>query len=428
MARYDYDYMTRFHCIGPDCEDTCCTGWRVHLPKEDLDKLMPLIEKEGHRELADAIEILPEEERHDGNHGHLVHGKDGKCQMLDQGWCRLHRDLGEAMLPLVCATFPRLIIDTGKNRETSGRLSCPEVARLCLLADHAPTLVPDELPLPPLYETHSWAVQEQEPFRKNLEPTARIIRTLLDLSSFPLDERLYFVLYFCKRISPFMYMDCKKDPASRIERLGKRMADLGFLKNIAVGFNNDAHHSAQLIDFLFGILNANFVSAHYVRYNNLRLTLLRGLGKGEADPLACSGRITNETSLDDLFHRYQERKQVVLDRFGERINRYFTNFAVNYWLQHLYMGDPEIETPLRKFFVYLALSRILFFAHPEVVACTRIEEDEAAIARLDELIVEIIQVFMKTIDANVEVLHSILAAVKELKLEGMAELAAFIKI
>jgi len=41
------------------------------------------------------------------------------------------------MLPDICATFPRVVTKWGERVEVTGTLACPEVARLCLLAEDA---------------------------------------------------------------------------------------------------------------------------------------------------------------------------------------------------------------------------------------------------------------------------------------------------
>ena len=30
-------YVSRFSCIGPACEDNCCTGWRVSIDKKTFN-------------------------------------------------------------------------------------------------------------------------------------------------------------------------------------------------------------------------------------------------------------------------------------------------------------------------------------------------------------------------------------------------------
>ena len=32
------DHFDAFHCIGSDCEDTCCVGWIVHVDKPTYDR------------------------------------------------------------------------------------------------------------------------------------------------------------------------------------------------------------------------------------------------------------------------------------------------------------------------------------------------------------------------------------------------------
>ena len=33
------DYMSDFACIGGDCEDTCCAGWKVIVDRKNIPKI-----------------------------------------------------------------------------------------------------------------------------------------------------------------------------------------------------------------------------------------------------------------------------------------------------------------------------------------------------------------------------------------------------
>lgn len=132
-------YMSRFSCIGPACEDTCCHGWTVPLDPRtyqayqacDNAELKPLFEKHIQKltEKVDSISVAQI----------MMDDTDEKnCPFLDQqGLCNIHSKLGEEALSVTCFTFPRYANQIDGHLEISADLGCPEIARLVLGASDA---------------------------------------------------------------------------------------------------------------------------------------------------------------------------------------------------------------------------------------------------------------------------------------------------
>lgn len=130
-------YAARFQCIGPRCEDTCCASWTIHIDKKTYkayrqDKspeLGGLLAKNLVRIGADAA-----------THAYAVFRPSGdqqQCPIMQDGLCSIHKQLGESHLPDVCFTYPRQTHEVDGQFEQSLSLSCPEAARLALLAEDA---------------------------------------------------------------------------------------------------------------------------------------------------------------------------------------------------------------------------------------------------------------------------------------------------
>lgn len=130
-------YLARFRCVGPACEDTCCAGMQIAIDDASLAAW-------DARLGAARVDRAVDRERR-----RLRVLDDGACTQLDgERLCAIHRELGEDALPDTCALFPRVLQRAGDRLEVTGSLSCPELARLALLADDAHALV--ELPPSPL--------------------------------------------------------------------------------------------------------------------------------------------------------------------------------------------------------------------------------------------------------------------------------------
>lgn len=129
-------FVDRFRCIGSSCEDTCCAGWTIHVDKKTykayrkdavpaLDQLMSNLERiddSGSTDVYARIKTI---------------GPEANCSALQDGMCVVHANLGESYLSHVCHSYPRTNRRMGGQVEQMITLSCPEAARLALLAEDA---------------------------------------------------------------------------------------------------------------------------------------------------------------------------------------------------------------------------------------------------------------------------------------------------
>lgn len=422
-----FDYMKRFRCIGPQCEDTCCNGWEVSLYKQDFKKIETLLKSKP--ELAPYRQVLrakPANERVEEYHGELALTPQG-CGMMVDGWCLLHRDYGEGMLPRVCATYPRHFLDLTEHLEVHGRLSCPEVARLCLLEEAAPELTEDAEPsFPEIYETNDWVEKGRDFYRKSLEKVAATVLDLLAKPGYTTQEKSYFILYLVSKLEAFFDHEASTEVAGRLERTLER----GFLPeqfermkaNLAQVPLSDAVKT-----LLIGLINARLQGAQYGRYSQVIRTILRSYG-AEGSQLAADG-VLEPDDLPAMWRDFLNRRDLVQAAYAERMTRYLDRFAVNYWAQILYSGHQDLQAPMRKWLLYLAVTRFLWLSHPQVVAAAQAGMSEAEAAPvLDLAIVEVVQPLMKTIDANRVLSKSFLEAMDKLGFTSMTRLTELLSL
>ena len=130
-------YVQRFACTGAQCEDTCCSGWTVLIDKKTYQsyrqtKNPPLAGR------LDARVKRMRSQASDANYARIELRPDtGECPMLEERLCSVQNALGEDKLSNVCFTYPRKVQQAGDVCQQVLTLSCPEAARLALLADDA---------------------------------------------------------------------------------------------------------------------------------------------------------------------------------------------------------------------------------------------------------------------------------------------------
>lgn len=126
-------YMHQFSCIGSDCEDSCCAGWRVNIDEPTYKKyhrvqdheLTPLLSKNVTRNRSN-----PSQE----NYAKIKMNQKGACVFLTETkLCHIQLKLGEEYLSNTCAHYPRITNQVNGVLEKSATVSCPEIARLALL-------------------------------------------------------------------------------------------------------------------------------------------------------------------------------------------------------------------------------------------------------------------------------------------------------
>jgi lysine-N-methylase len=128
-------YAKQFRCIGAACEDACCSGWNVTIDRPTYQKYesLPAV----HPRLKECFTVLSESE---GRHARINLDPASRCPFFSpDSLCTIHRDFGESYLSETCTNYPRISRRIDGLIEKPLVLSCPEAARLVLLA---PELLP----------------------------------------------------------------------------------------------------------------------------------------------------------------------------------------------------------------------------------------------------------------------------------------------
>lgn len=101
------DYYKDFVCKGKECRDSCCMDWKVNIPMDQYFLLHGLSCNPKLKEKIDRTFrplVKPTNERY----AEIVHNHNGDCPMHKKdGYCLLHEQCGEEVLPWVCRYYPR---------------------------------------------------------------------------------------------------------------------------------------------------------------------------------------------------------------------------------------------------------------------------------------------------------------------------------
>ena len=136
-------YLARFECIGPACEDTCCSGFGIPVDAITFGRLSRVADPE----IAPLVRahVLPNADfapALGGAYASIQMQEDGDCPFLDaERLCAIQTKLGERYLFYACDTYPRMMRFVDGTAQVGATLGCPEAARLALLDPDAMALV-----------------------------------------------------------------------------------------------------------------------------------------------------------------------------------------------------------------------------------------------------------------------------------------------
>ena len=142
MRTYFLTGAEDFRCLASACPDSCCVGWDVVVDDETAERYRAMPGAFGRK--------LRETMCTDVDGDTIFRLRDGRCPFLQaDDLCRVWRQCGEAMLPVTCRRFPRIVQEYDDFTEVCLSLSCPEAVRRLLTADEIaapfPKTADDEL-------------------------------------------------------------------------------------------------------------------------------------------------------------------------------------------------------------------------------------------------------------------------------------------
>src|SRR5580698_10539312 len=85
-----------FHCIGAECEDTCCAGWNVHIDKPTYDKYQTVSVPDLEPRLS-AFIAINDKATDEEDYARIVLTA-GECPFLSDALCSIQQRLGEEYL------------------------------------------------------------------------------------------------------------------------------------------------------------------------------------------------------------------------------------------------------------------------------------------------------------------------------------------
>ena len=306
-------YVQKFSCIGSDCSDNCCTGWKVTIDKKTFNAYR----QTKNLKLADQLDTHVKRIRSQASETDYarmeLNPTTRQCPMMDNKLCSVQSELGEDKLSNTCFSYPRVSQKVGDFNQQSLTLSCPEAARLALLAEDAFDFTQTELVVRPetvgkMTPMFGLSAEDMNEIRFYC---IQIIRT----QGFELWQKLAVLGLFCESLTKI----CENRGSGNIKQLIKTIdALLENPESSSIFDAMEAHHGIQAVTFTL-LWRSKSERSSSASQQAVHKAIALGLG---ADPQ--SGNVTES----QLIERYSDGVKL-LPKALEEAPFFLENYVVN---------------------------------------------------------------------------------------------------
>ena len=177
-------YMETFQCIGSDCEENCCHGWRVSIDKPIFKKYRT-VPIHALNEKMKVVVVKNETSSNLAEYAQIKLDAEGNCPFLDEkSLCEIQGQLGADYLSRTCQTYPRYHVRKDQELRLYASLSCPEAARKSLLDTDAMDMIQITLP---------YANDSLVPVYSSIRTTQKNAGLLEELSSYVAETAFHII-------------------------------------------------------------------------------------------------------------------------------------------------------------------------------------------------------------------------------------------
>lgn len=391
-------YTKEFKCIGGECEDSCCIGWRVFIDKNTFKNYKRIYNKEFKAKVDKYIK----RNRHSTNENSYAQIKlleNERCPFLNnKNLCEVFINVGEHNLSKVCTEYPRIYNRIDGKIEKSLTLSCPVAAKKILLNKELMEF--DEIKSnEKISNINTYVDTQSNKYINKYFWEIRIFTIdLLQNRNYSIEDRLVILGMFYKEISENSNVNdiIKKFKSRILDNVYKKL-----LNNISQLQDIKLHILKQIIDAK--IENDINIDKEFLGfYHKAKI----GLG------------YEKEHQEIDLVKGYNLCYKNYYKDFILHKEHIMENFLVNYVFQNTF---PVTNKKLFDEYIIMVINYALIKVH--LVGLSGYYKEKFS----QDIVVKFIQKFSKVVLHNFNYIEWIFDSIKEEKLDSMAHMIIFIK-
>jgi lysine-N-methylase len=214
------EYADKFRCIGPACEDDCCTNWCVLIDQATFAKYQSVPAGPLRSLIDQYVELIPKDSKVASPTAlqTAIRSAYASIRMLPTGKCPFHTaerlcqiqlEQGESYLSRTCTTYPRKFHTIDDLEETALSLACPEAARLVLLDPHLMESAYTSVHQRTWDDTAN--LKAMPPLRNYFWVIRKFSIDLIRNRNYPLWQRLFLLGIFARRLDALARGELQRD-------------------------------------------------------------------------------------------------------------------------------------------------------------------------------------------------------------------------
>jgi lysine-N-methylase len=397
-------YLTRFKCLGASCDESCCQGWQVQIDLSHYRVLKAAMDgsQAERAEFRAGVQLNEAAAGDEGHHASIrLDREKQRCPFLSPGsLCSVQTRYGEEALPDICATYPRLVARFGERLEVWGTLSCPELARQCLLHDDALEIVDAPPDISPRLAPSTAVLGPPTPYQSHLDDLRAAVLELLSMREHPIGARLFVIASLGKQTAEFFN---KSAAAVDDARLAEAIRHVTTRETVAL----------WRVELSRLPPPETLTAKLFTEMLRERLRTPLGSFRTLTDRVLASYGDVAAVSVDDLWTAYAARRQLWLDRYADRVDLYFENYAKNFWMREWYVSSSDLLIHAQRLLVRVAVLRFLLFGHPALLEAAATDDLTLQREALDRAAVDVFYKFSRAIEHEGSFLDLIAARLVE---------------
>lgn len=326
------DYYKKFKCIGPQCEDTCCSGWVVSIDRDAYYKY----KKNKHKELVPLFQLAVSKNTSssaDSNFGLMKMKPDGSCHFQQEDkLCAIQKNLGAQALSQTCKIYPRYPNQFGAQRENSLGISCPEAARLVLLNPEPMrfSLIASETATDdPSFTSYRFPLQSDgDPAQiAVLNDFRAVIIAILQLREISVGARVMVLGFLLEDVDKIISSEAFVHASELSPTLSSFASMLSHPAELEAQFAQIQPNIPRKLEIMTQLIAQSLTVGASARFKACLLAAAEGLDVDKADGTAIEG---------DLLSKYAESYRTFYKPFFQDREFIFENYLVNQVISRLF--------------------------------------------------------------------------------------------
>jgi lysine-N-methylase len=405
------EYMQQFTCIGGECEDTCCTGFKIPIDKATYDTYQ-LIDDPDLKKIIKQSVKPNSNQTSDKSFGYIEQVEQNRCAFLNEsGWCKMQHSKGEDALSLICHTYPRVVNVVDGIMEQAATTSCPEIARLALLNKEGMKFIENKVAV---HERHNVGIRLDTINKQSNGKQSKHVEALdffwdirlfaintLQTRMYTVAERLLILALFFQKADDAIH-NGQSSTLSQLTKQYDGFCESGAFKQALMKMPTHPQWKFNLIANLlrnrsnFPITNQRFNERYQLVSKRFDL-------------------LSDSPSVDTITELYSKWEPVLTTQF----DYIFENYLVNYMFKNVFpfSGYRTLQEEFMMFAIHFAMIRMIVVGLAE----------ESASTFNEQIIVDCIQSYSKEIEHNAIYIKYVYETLLLNECNGTAKLSMLLK-